>query len=318
MDKPKTTPKDFFLWAGAMITLYGSIISFINLLFGYINYVFPDVLNNYYQNPYDSGLSYWMAAFIILSVAAIGLLRYIHMTIASDQSRADIWVRRWALYLTLFIAGLTILGDLITLLNAFLAGEDLTARFLLKVTVVFLVASGVFMHFLADLRGYWAAEPKRANMVAAAVALVGLCAVVSGFFIIGTPWEARIARLDNQRVSDLESLQSQILSYYQNKQALPTTLKQLEDPTLYYNIPVDPETGAAYEYTKTADLGFELCATFKAEGRTVNNGRYATMPAQYGVKGTADNWQHGVGRTCFTRTVDPDFFPPVNKPVLMH
>ncbi|TSC68461.1 MAG: Uncharacterized protein G01um101456_642 [Parcubacteria group bacterium Gr01-1014_56] len=303
------------MWAGAMVTLYGSIISFINLLFGYINYVFPDVLYGYYGNPYDNGLSYWMAAFIILSVAAVGLLRYIHTTIAHDPSRADIWVRRWALYLTLFIAGLTILGDLITLLNAFLAGEDLTTRFLLKVLVVLLVAGGVFMHFLADLRGYWAAKPARANAVTVAVGLVGIIAIVSGFFIIGTPWDARVARLDNQRVSDLESLQGQILSFYQNKQALPNTLTQLEDPTLYYNIPVDPETGAAYEYTKTADLGFELCATFKAEGRSMNYGRSIStpVPVGYGVKGTADNWQHGIGRTCFVRSVDPDFFPPFNK-----
>ncbi len=242
MDKPKTTPKDFFLWAGAMVTLYGSIIAFINLLFSYINYTFPDVLNSYYSNPYDTGMSYWMATFIILSIAAIILLRVIHKTIARDPTRADIWIRRWALYLTLFIAGMTILGDLITLLNTFLGGEDLTTRFLLKVAVVLLVASGTFMHFLADLRGYWAAKPARANAVTVAVSIVGILTIVSGFFIIGTPAQARQYRLDDQKVTDMQNIQWQIVNYWQQKQKLPATLSDLTDPIGGYSVPSDAQT----------------------------------------------------------------------------
>ncbi|HVZ76099.1 MAG TPA: DUF5671 domain-containing protein [Candidatus Paceibacterota bacterium] len=311
MNTSKTTPKDFFLWAGAVITLYISIIAFINLLFSYINYAFPDALNNYYANPYDSGVSYWMAAFIIFGAAAIGLLRYIHSLIAKDPSRGEIWVRRWALYLTIFIAGLTILGDLVALLHAFLSGDDITTRFLLKVAVVLLVAAGVFMHFLADVWGYWAAEPRRANSVAIAVGLVGICTIAAGFFIIGTPWQARQYRIDEQRVSDLQNLQSEILSFYQQKQALPTTLDQLKDPTLYYTVPVDPVTGAEYEYIKDADLGFELCATFSSDSYATDS-RIPASPAEYGVRGD-QNWQHGSGRVCFVRSIDPDFFPPTNK-----
>jgi cytochrome c biogenesis factor len=323
MDKPldnirastaRTTPKDFFLWAGAMVTLYGSIIAFINLLFGYINYTFPDALNTYYQNPYDSGISYWMAAFIILAAAAIGLLRTIHKTIEHDATRADIWVRRWALYLTLFIAGITILGDLIALLNAFLAGEDLTARFLLKVLVVLLVASGTFMHFLADLRGYWAAERKRANAVTAAVALVGICAIAAGFLIIGTPWHAREIRLDSQRVSDLQQIQSQIVNYWQQKARLPKVLSDLNDSLSYFTVPADPTTRQPYEYQTAGVTSFKLCATFTAEGTM--DSTYATravMPADPYGKGTVDNWSHGAGRVCFERTIDPELYPPVKK-----
>lgn len=299
-----------------MITLYGSVISFINLLFGYINYAFADTLTDayYYSNPYDTGISYWMSAFIIFGAATIILLRVIHTTIHHDPTRADIWVRRWALYFTLFVAGLTVLGDLIALLHAFLAGDDLTTRFLLKVAVVLLVASGAFMHFLADLKGYWAAQPKRANAITVAVSLLGILAIAAGFLIIGSPAQARHYRIDQQRVNDLQSLQSQVISFYQSKQVLPTTLMQLEDPILYYNVPVDPETGASYEYTKTADLGFQVCATFSAP--TPGNAQamnVPTMPARFGIKGQ-DNWQHVAGHVCFTRTIDPDFFPPINKP----
>ena len=313
MEHPKTTPRDFFLWAGAMVTLYTSIIAFINLFFGYINYAFPNSLNNQYYNPYYSGISYWMAAFIISGAAAVGLLRVIHMTIERDPTRADIWVRRWALYLTLFIAGLTMLGDLVALLNAFLSGSDLTTSFLLKVAVVLLVAAGVFMHFLADVWGYWAAQPRRANSVTIAVAIVGICTIAAGFFIIGTPWQARQYRLDEQRVSDLQNLQSEILSFYQQKQMLPSVLGQLQDPTLYYTVPVDPATGAQYEYIKDADLGFELCATFSADNQSGSPYVSQPMIPAGAYDSRNNNWAHGAGRVCFVRSIDPDFYPPLNK-----
>jgi hypothetical protein len=313
MEHPKTTPKDFFLWAAAVITLYASIIAFINLFFAYINYAFPSTLGaQYYYSPYDSGISYWMAAFIIFGAAAVGLLRYIHHTIARDPSRAEIWVRRWALYLTLFIAGLIMLGDLVALLSTFLSGQDLTTSFLLKVAVVLLVAAGVFMHFLADAWGYWAAQPKRANSVAIAVAVVGIATLAAGFFIIGTPWQARQYRLDDQRISDLQTLQSEILSFYQQKQALPASLSQLMDPTLSYTVPVDPATGQQYEYAQTGDLAFELCATFTTDGE--DGSGYASQPMiPAGYDSQIDNWSHGMGHVCFDRTVDPSFYPPLTK-----
>lgn len=312
MEKSKTTPKDFFLWAGAMIMFYGSAIALINLMFDYINYAFPDALNYYAGDPYSGSMSFEMAALIVLFPVLLILMRMIRKDIMHDSSRAEIWVRRWALYLTLFIAGLTIVGDLITLIYTFLSGGDLAARFLLKVAVVLLVAGGGFMHFLADLWGYWTQYPNRARSVGWGVGVLILATIVAGFLIIGTPWEARQYRLDEQRVNDLQNIQGQVTSFYQSKQALPTTLEQLEDPILYFDMPKDPETGAMYEYKKTADLSFELCATFTAETRTSSQSRSYPKAMEYGMTGMND-WQHGIGRTCYTRTIDPDFFPPFTR-----
>jgi hypothetical protein len=321
MEHPKTTPKDFFLWAGAMIALYVSAISFIRLVFDYINYVFPDALNSYYySDPYSGSVSFEIASLIVLFPVFLVLMRVIRNLMMVDASRRDIWIRRWALYLTVFIAGVTIAGDLITLLYYFLSGQDITIRFVLKVAVVLLVAGGGFMHFLADLWGYWIENPQLARRVGWATGALIVVTIFAGFFIIGTPWQARQYRLDDRRVTDLQSLQSEILSFYQQKQTLPSALTQLQDPTIYYTVPTDPSTGAQYEYRKTADLSFELCATFAAATRANANGRNVgiTMPASpYGGPGISgeNNWLHQAGRSCFSRTVDPDFYPPINKPV---
>src|SRR3989344_9571800 len=214
MERAKTTPKDFFLWAGAMITLYAGVVAFITLLFNYINYTFPDPLR-YYTDPYSSGIPYQMASLIVLTPVFLILMRIIRKNIERDPSRAEIWVRRWALFLTVFAAGATIVGDLIVLLTTFLSGEELTFAFLLKVLVVLLVAGAGFMHFMADLWGYWVQNPGRARMVNWSVGVLVIFAIIAGFFIVGTPGQAREYRLDQQKVNDLQSIQSQVVYYWQ-------------------------------------------------------------------------------------------------------
>ena len=222
---------------------------------------------------------------------------------------------RWALVLTIFIAVAVILIDLITLITTFLGGE-LSTRFALKVAVVLLVALGVFMHFLADLRGYWVAERAKANLVGIAVGLLALIAVGAGVFIIGTPGEIRMLRYDEQKVSDLQSIQYQVVNYYQQKQEIPASLEDLNDPLSGFRTPKDPQTGASYGYTVTGPLAFELCASFnEPTPDTEGQGGYPSRDMAYPSMGADENWQHGEGDACFTRTIDPERYPAFEKPL---
>jgi len=290
MDKPKVTPKDFVLWFGAMASLYAGVVAFITLVFEYINKAYPNpVSGSYYVDPYSSSISYETAALIVLTPVFLVLMRFIRRDIASDPSRNDIWVRRWALFLTLFLAGVTIVVDLIVLLNTYLQGEDLTIGFLLKVLTVLLVAGLGFMHFMADLWGYWEREQARARMVNWGVGALVLVTIIAGFFIIGTPQQIRVQKQDAIRVQDLQNIQWQVVNYWQQKQKLPASLAELADPISNAMIPVDPQTKEPYEYSSTGKMSFQLCATF------------------------ADNWQHSAGRVCFDRTIDPERYPPYPK-----
>lgn len=314
----KTTPKDFFLWLGAVIALYGSISSFIALLFEYINYSFPDALA-YAGDPYGGAMRIAMAAVIVLVPTLLVLSRLIRSSIAAEPGKASIWVRRWALGLTLFIATVTILIDLITLINTFLGGE-ITIRFGLKVLVVLLVALGVFMHYLADLRGYWIANNKKANTVGIAVLVLAILGVVSGFFILGTPSDIRSLRYDEQRVNDLRSIQYQLIDYWRVKQALPETLDVLKDPLTETTVPLDPKTGSAYRFEKKSATSFTLCATFaKPSPDTKGRGSYPRETISYSGPGGGvdENWQHAAGEVCFDRTIDPQKYPaiPATKPL---
>lgn len=316
METAKTTPRDFFLWIGAMASFYGAIISFIALLFEYINIAYPDPLA-YHGDLYGGAVRFAMASLIVLTPIAIGLIYLIRRTILKDGSREYLWVRKWAIVLTLFLAGATVAIDLITLVTTFLGGE-LTTRFVMKVLVILLVASGVFMHFLAELRGYWFLHPRRAHAVTAAAAVAALLAVIAGFVIVGTPSEMRMLRADQQRVDNLQTLQYEITNYYQLKRELPESFEELKDPLANHTLFTTDVQGNPYRYEKTGDLSFKLCAAFDAQSRdTSGQGGYPdrsmTAPGMAGV--VEDTWQHGAGDTCFERTIDPERFPPAPKPV---
>jgi len=112
----KAGPKDVFLHLLAILLLYVSAGSFIALWFQYINVWFPDPLAErgyyYLQSAYSS--IRWSVAilFVVFPVYvwANWLLRKMY---AINQALRELKTRKWLLYLTLFVAGLVIIGDLI-------------------------------------------------------------------------------------------------------------------------------------------------------------------------------------------------------------
>lgn len=304
----KSTPRDFFLYLLAIVTLYISVWRYIDLLFEYINYSFPDQLDFYFEGIYHS-VRWSIASLVIVFPFYLGITWYLRKDAIANPEKREIRVRKWLLNLTLFLAAVTIIVDLITLVNRFLEG-DLTTRFVLKVLVVLVTAGAVFAYYFWDLRRETLPTSKPSKFLAALVSLLILVSIVSGFFIIGSPMKARALRFDERRVNDLSLLQGEIINFWQQKKKLPNALSDLKDDIRGFTPPVDPATGAAYEYKKLKGLSFELCATFNLETPTQHKQQYKYYENIYN-----QNWQHGAGRACFTRTVDADLYPPFSKPI---
>ena len=317
--RPKVTPKDFFLWLGAMAALYVSATSLILLVHKYIEVWFPDVAQAYYGDPYSGTIRFSIASLVVLFPLFVWLMRLVHTDIRRNPEKRDLWVRRWMVYITLFVAGATIAGDLIAVIYTFLEGE-LTTRFLLKALTILVVLGGGFWYYLQELKGAWETNESLSKIIGAGVGAVVLIAVVSGFFIIGSPQDARLVKIDQQRVNDLQNIQWQIVNYWQLKESIPTSLTELQDPISGFVVPVDPETGLAYAYTATGATSFELCATFGKESLPTDPSMTRPiavpikgMPGEVGIDLNAEPWTHGVGEVCFDRTIDPQRYPPYNK-----
>lgn len=315
------TPKDFFLWVGAMASLYASVVSFITVVFEYINKAFPDPLE-FYVDPYSGSMRMALATLVVAFPIFLALMHFIRKDIAEDPAKQDFWVRRWALTLTLFIAGVTVAIDVVTLINTYLGG-DMTMRFGLKVLLVLLVALGGFLHFLADLRGHWNANPKGARLIGYFALALIIMTVVSGVLIMGSPSQVRLYRLDDQKVDDLQSIQWQIVDYWQTYEKLPKTLSDLTNNISGYAAPQDPQSGEAYGYEVIPGKqpAFKLCATFNAQDQDVSPAELA-RPAYTSYAGSdggllQDSWWHTEGDVCFTRTIDPERYPPYDDPKII-
>lgn len=309
---PRSTAKDVFYYVLMIIALYVSVFSFITLWFQYVNVKFPDVLTFGYEPSLEMirGAMAWLVVVwpvFLLTSWLIGRERQ------ADGGKNELGLRKGLLYLTLFVTAATIVADLITLVRYFLNGE-VTTRFFLKVTVAFIVALAVFGYFHFELRREVKTKT-RLPSVAAVIATVAIMAsIVVGFVLVGSPAQQRLVRLDSQRVDNLSMLQNEITYYYQQKQELPATLDDLSNSLNAFIPPVDPVSGTSYEYTLTDDLTFELCANFDAPSYGFTSGMMtSTMmggrPMMVGAYN--QSWQHDVGRTCFSRTIDPDLYPEI-------
>jgi hypothetical protein len=308
----RNIPRDLFLHLLAIVTLYWSAISFVTLLWQYINYFIPDVLN-YYGGSFNEPMRFAIASLIIVFPVFILVSWFLNRIYKKEYVVRESKIRKWLLYFTLFASAVIVIGDLVSIINTFLGG-DITTKFILKALSILLVAGLVFWYYLDDVRRE--IPTKLAKSFAWATCIIVLVGVVEAFFIVGSPATARLIQFDQQKVSDLQGVQSQVVNYWQRKQALPSTLNILNDPISGFKIPLDPQNkdkGYVYEYNikDAANLSFELCATFNKEGAD----QYGQVkPISVPVMGfTADNWSHASGRVCFERTIDKQLYPPLTK-----
>ncbi|MDP3661625.1 MAG: DUF5671 domain-containing protein [bacterium] len=311
MDKPKLTPKDFFLYVGALLTLYVSAGSLLGLLFATIDRVFRDQLS-YYYDPYSGGIRFALASLIVIFPISLILFSIVKKGIAREPIKLALPLRRWALWITIFITGAALAGDLIAVLSGFLGGE-LTMRFVLKALAVLAVSAAVFWYAVLEIR----LTPERPVSLRKGFiigSLVGvLAAIVWGFLVMGSPFTVRKLRIDERRVSDLQSIQWQVVNYWQQKSRFPKTLSELADPLSGYTVPTDPETAQPYEFTLGARYAFTLCANFTLQSNAQTNSMTKPYPMPMSEGGFADNWEHSAGRACFDRLLDPERYPPYVK-----
>lgn len=308
----KSTPRDVFMYLLVTATLYTSVVSFIALLFAYVDALYPDQLNFCFGCGLDQ-IRWSSSILIVVFPVFLFIFGRLRKEYVKMPEKREIKARKWLVYLTLFLAAVTIIADLVAIIFNFYSGE-LTARFFLKTVVVLAVAAAVFWYYLWDIKKE-SVDSKKTKTIVWVTSLVVLAALAGGFFIVGSPAQQRERRFDERRVSDLQSIQSAIIyEYYQNKQKLPVRLDDLKNDITGFTPPVDPQTGRSYEYRVTGTLSFELCADFKAssqDGGTVGRGKYPEPAIERGpfLQGQ-QNWQHGSGQVCFSRTIDPDFFKP--------
>lgn len=309
----KTTPGDVFRHLLAIITLYLSAASFGMVVFSFIDRWFPDPL--LFPAGANAGPLRWALSALVIVFPVYVLVSWANARAAMrEPALRSLRSRRWLYHFTVFAAAVVIIGDLIALIYNFLSG-DLTGRFILKVVAVLFIAIVVFAYYLWNLRreAMASADPRMRVLVFGVIAVV-VVVLIGGFVLAGSPFAERMRRFDERRVNDLQTIQWQVINYWQKKDRLPDAIDQLRDDIAGFIPPSDPESGMPYGYRRLSPLQFELCALFKTDAAGAAASGPAVAPRAVGGKGYApDSWEHGGGRACFGRTIDPELYG-IEKP----
>ncbi|RDS83998.1 DUF5671 domain-containing protein [Dyella psychrodurans] len=142
--------REAFLYLVLFTTLYLSAYHLGTLLFELINRSFPDAALPY-ANGVEENIRWAVATIVIAFPVFLLLSAKIGRELKQHAIKRQSAVRRWLTYLTLFVAAVVLICDLITLVDGFLGGE-ITTRFALKVLAAGLIAGAIFGYYLWDLR----------------------------------------------------------------------------------------------------------------------------------------------------------------------
>ncbi len=293
--------RDAFFHLLSFTALTSTVVSLIFLAFDFLNRLLPDAaFPNYYNN--DVSSVRWELAVLIVSYPLyIWMSRLLLKEYAAHHEKLASGVRRWLTYLTLFVTACTLMGDLIALIFSLLQGE-VTLRFLLKVAVILVLAGLPFRYYLYSLRiasERFSSHKMHMRYFYCSVAIV-LASIIGAFIVTGSPLTGRAERFDEQRLSDLRAIQSEILNITYGSQRyqpatpggiktlpnpLPQTLKEVAVNATYQQLNIaDPETEAPYGYNITSKTSYQLCAVFAL-----------LRDQQFDIF-----WNHPVGQHCFT------------------
>jgi len=150
--KPYLSAREVFIYLILFSALYATAFSVGALAFNVIDKSFPDPLQNIYVAKYlDDQIRWNISAIIVTFPLFILTFRAVTRAVALDPSKRASRPRKWLTYLTLFVASMSLMGDMTLLVYNVLGGE-LTTRFLLKVATAAIIAGGIFAFFLSDMR----------------------------------------------------------------------------------------------------------------------------------------------------------------------
>ncbi len=294
--KPKISVKDFFLNIGATIALYTVVITLVTLLFTVINFAFPMVTNSYMGS---SSISWSVSILFVFTPVLILLMWLLEKQYMLEPERKDSGIHKWLTYLTLFLAGFAVAGDLVSVIYYFIDGQELSTAFLLKCAVLLVVAGSLFGYYLSDIRGRLQHKGRVVWRVVSV--LIVVVSVIWAFSVLGSPRTQRLYKYDEAKVSDIMNIDNAVQSYFGNKGVLPKDFVELSTINYYVN-KIDSQNQKSYEYVVTGKNTYELCADFNKSSSDQTNIR-DTYP--YG----GPSWTHPVGRYCFSRDVSPSQFP---------
>lgn len=146
--RPQATvsARDFFIYALMFGVMIMGAIYLVQLIHALIDLALD---TESYRS--STRIRWAMAVLIVTLPMFLWLAVRERAKLVADPSLYRSAIRKWLTYITLLIAAMVLLGDLIAVIYAFLNG-DFTFQFFFKAATVAAVAGGIFTFYLRDIR----------------------------------------------------------------------------------------------------------------------------------------------------------------------
>lgn len=296
------TPKIFAVQLGSILAFYVALFALISTAFGLIELRIPNSSTPYSDPAAGAAQVRFGVAALVVCVPAYLLLAYLTNRLRAAVDRKYLRFIEWLVYLSLVVGGTVLLGGLINVLVTYLNG-DLTIRFLLKALLLGMVVGGAIVYYLLEVRGYFIARRRAAQLFGAVFLFVATALAAAGVWHIDSPHTAREKQVDAQVRSDLQRIYGDVAQYARATGALPTSLAEVYPSGA---IPQAPEGREAYRYRAVTERTFELCGSFAHayEGPTNRLWRPAPAPDAFIEP---FSYSHPAGRFCTQATVNLEY-----------
>lgn len=144
--RPYVSAREAFFYGLMFAALAMTAWHLVALLHNLIDHWVADPLTENGGRYALSSTRWSIAALIVFTPTFLVLNRRTVQATKADPGKRRSGVRKWLGYVTLFLASITLLGDLMAVIYALLSG-DLTLRFILKALIVAGVAGTIFAYF---------------------------------------------------------------------------------------------------------------------------------------------------------------------------
>ena len=135
---------------------YGLMFTALAILVWHIDALGFDLIDRVFRAEDDYGwraqsIRWSIAVLIVVVPLFLWLNRAEAARLRDDPAQTRSAIRKWFAFVTLYLAALGMVGDLIATIYALLNG-DLTVQFIAKAALVLLTAGLVFLYYRSDLR----------------------------------------------------------------------------------------------------------------------------------------------------------------------
>jgi hypothetical protein len=247
----------------SLVALIFLAISLGMILFNIINISVGDNLIERTFVNYDNQLKFAISA-LLISAPVYYLSQYlIKKGFKKNEFSKESNLRKWLIYLILFVSSVIILGLLISLFNNFLRGE-LTARFVLKAVSVFFLSAFVFLYYLYNLQSSRKKIIEKIFLFSSVVIILTI--FISAFFFIESPQTARDRKYDQNLLNNIHNLEALVNDYYNHNDRLPTSIEEIRSfnsRMSYINL----DSLNLIDYQLISETEFEFCADFRLEDK---------------------------------------------------